>query len=86
MPMRSTSIRNPDRNWTDISRKSSRALALGEKDFILDGSVAGRFSFDDLLRIDPAASRVKKLAVETPALFLAFDLLLKGGSDRRVIL
>jgi hypothetical protein len=43
--------------------------------------VAGRFSFDDLLRIHPAASRVKKLAAETPALFLAFDLLLKGGSD-----
>jgi len=34
------------------------------------------FSFDDLLqRIHPAASRVAKLSQETPALFLAFDLL-----------
>jgi ATP-dependent DNA ligase len=34
------------------------------------------FSFDALLqRIHPAASRVKKLAVETPALFIVFDLL-----------
>ena len=34
------------------------------------------FSFDDLLqRIHPAASRVKKLAQETPALLIVFDLL-----------
>jgi ATP-dependent DNA ligase len=48
--------------------------------FLLDGEIVvphGKaFSFDDLLqRIHPAASRVKKLAAETPALFLAFDLL-----------
>jgi ATP-dependent DNA ligase len=62
------------------------ALALREKNFILDGEivvpVGGRFSFDDLLqRIHPAASRVKKLAEQTPALFLAFDLLKRGGSE-----
>ena len=34
------------------------------------------FSFDDLLqRIHPAQSRIAKLSKETPALFLAFDLL-----------
>jgi ATP-dependent DNA ligase len=34
------------------------------------------FSFDDLLqRIHPAASRIKMLSHETPALFCAFDLL-----------
>jgi len=34
------------------------------------------FSFDDLLqRIHPAASRVKKLAEQTPALLIVFDLL-----------
>src|SRR6185436_20346494 len=34
------------------------------------------FSFDDLLqRIHPAASRVNKLAKETPAHFIVFDLL-----------
>jgi ATP-dependent DNA ligase len=62
------------------------ALALREKTFVLDGEVVvpveGRFSFDDLLqRIHPAASRVKKLAEQTPALFLAFDLLKKGRSE-----
>jgi ATP-dependent DNA ligase len=48
--------------------------------FVLDGEVAvpvgGKLSFDDLLqRIHPAESRVKKLAGETPAVFIAFDLL-----------
>jgi ATP-dependent DNA ligase len=62
------------------------ALALREKKFMLDGEIVvpveGRFSFDDLLqRIHPAASRVKKLAEQTPALFLAFDLLKKGRSE-----
>ena len=47
---------------------------------VLDGEivipVGNRLSFDDLLqRIHPAASRVKKLAQEHPALVIAFDLL-----------
>ncbi len=42
------------------------------------------FSFDDLLqRIHPAASRVTKLSVETPALYLAFDLL-ATAKDRKL--
>ena len=62
------------------------ALTLREKSFVLDGEIVvpveGQFSFDDLLqRIHPAASRVKKLAEETPALFLAFDLLKKGKTE-----
>jgi ATP-dependent DNA ligase len=62
------------------------ALTLREKSFVLDGEivvpVGGRFSFDDLLqRIHPAASRVRKLAEQTPALFLAFDLLKKGKTE-----
>ncbi len=62
------------------------ALNLREKSFIIDGEIVvpagGRFSFDDLLqRIHPAASRVKKLAKQTPALFLAFDLLKKGDIE-----
>jgi hypothetical protein len=61
-------------------------LALRERSFILDGEIVvpvkGGFSFDDLLqRIHPAASRVKKLAEQTPALFLAFDLLKKGKTE-----
>jgi len=56
------------------------ALKLNVASFVLDGEIVvphGKaFSFDDLLqRIHPAASRVKKLSVETPALYLAFDLL-----------
>jgi ATP-dependent DNA ligase len=48
--------------------------------FVLDGEMViplkGRLSFDDLLmRVHPAASRVKKLAAEHPALFIVFDLL-----------
>jgi ATP-dependent DNA ligase len=55
--------------------------------FVLDGELVvpkGKsLSFDDLLlRIHPAASRVNKLAVETPALFVVFDLLVdeRGAS------
>ena len=56
------------------------ALKLTATSYVLDGEIVvphGKsFSFDDLLqRIHPAASRVQKLAQETPALFIAFDLL-----------
>jgi len=57
------------------------ALGALEADrFVLDGEIvvpAGEaFSFDALLqRIHPAASRIGKLAVETPALLIVFDLL-----------
>jgi ATP-dependent DNA ligase len=55
-------------------------LGLEAKRFVLDGEIAvpqGRgFSFDALLqRIHPAASRIKKLAEETPAILVVFDLL-----------
>ncbi len=55
-------------------------LSLPAKRFVLDGEIVipidGKLSFDDLLmRIHPAASRIKKLSAETPALFIAFDLL-----------
>ena len=57
------------------------ALAVLEsRQFVLDGAIVigrgGHYSFEDLLmRIHPAASRIKKLSVETPATFLVFDLL-----------
>ena len=56
------------------------ALKLRADRFTLDGEIvvpqAKGFSFDALLqRIHPAASRVKKLSQETPALYLVFDLL-----------
>ena len=54
--------------------------SLKGRQFVLDGEIVvphGRaFSFDDLLqRVHPAASRVKRLAAETPALLIVFDLL-----------
>jgi len=60
------------------------ALAFKAKSFVLDGEIVvpsdGAFSFDDLLqRIHPAASRVNKLARETPALLIVFDLLVEAN-------
>ena len=62
------------------------ASELKAKGFVLDGEIVvpdGRaFSFDNLLqRIHPAASRVKRLAAETPALMIVFDLLAQGTDD-----
>jgi ATP-dependent DNA ligase len=64
------------------------ALRLKAKTFVLDGEIVvprGKaFSFDDLLqRIHPAASRVRKLSQETPALFIAFDFL-AAAADKKL--
>ncbi|HET8668891.1 MAG TPA: ATP-dependent DNA ligase [Terriglobales bacterium] len=55
-------------------------IDLPHQKFVLDGEIViereGRLSFDDLLmRIHPAASRIRRLSSETPATFLAFDLI-----------
>lgn len=55
-------------------------LALEPKKFALDGEIVipsgTGLSFDDLLmRIHPAESRIRKLAQETPGLYIVFDLL-----------
>ena len=57
--------------------------------FVLDGEIVvpvdAAFSFDALLqRIHPAQSRVQKLAAETPALLIVFDLL-AGADDKPLI-
>lgn len=59
-------------------------LKLKATQFVIDGeliiTIKGEPSFDDLLqRIHPAASRVAKLAVETPARLVVFDLLVDEG-------
>lgn len=56
---------------------------LNAKRFVVDGELLiareGVISFDALqLRLHPAASRVAKLAAETPAMFMAFDCLATG--------
>ena len=61
--------------------------ALKAKRFVLDGEIVivtgGKLSFDDLLmRIHPAEKRIRKLAAETPARLLVFDLLVdERGKD-----
>lgn len=62
------------------------AVELPERTFLLDGELVipqgKHLSFDSLLqRIHPAKSRVAKLSVETPARYLAFDLLKRGRTD-----
>jgi ATP-dependent DNA ligase len=64
------------------------ALAVKATSFVLDGEIVvpsdDAFSFDALLqRIHPAQSRVRKLAAETPALLIVFDLLV--GSDGKAL-
>ncbi len=59
---------------------------LKAKRFLLDGELlietTGAISFDALqARLHPAASRVARLSVETPARFVAFDCLADGGQS-----
>jgi ATP-dependent DNA ligase len=63
------------------------AVRVDADRFVLDGEIYieedGRFDFDALLqRIHPAASRVKRLAQETPANYAVFDLLVDADGDR----
>ena len=83
-------LRMQSKSGRDLSRYfpevAVAAMGLADTQFTLDGElvipVGDRFSFDDLLqRIHPAASRIKRLAAETPAVFLAFDLLRCGRDE-----
>jgi ATP-dependent DNA ligase len=64
-------------------------LALPGGRYVLDGEIvvrdgAGREDFDALgQRIHPAVSRIERLAAETPAVYVAFDLLAR---DRESLL
>ena len=74
--------------------------ALPDRRFVIDGELAipidGRLSFDALqLRLHPAESRIRKLAGETPAILILFDMLLtpegaalgdKPLTERRAVL
>lgn len=81
--MQSKSGRDLKRYFPEVV---AATLALEADRFILDGELIiqrGKLlSFDDLLqRIHPAATRVKRLAEETPATFVAFDVLRVGADD-----
>jgi ATP-dependent DNA ligase len=76
--LQSKSERSLTRYFPEVA---AAVAALKAKRFVLDGEIViprgQTFSFEELLqRIHPAASRVKRLAAETPALLVLFDLLL----------
>ena len=62
-------------------------LELPPGRYVLDGEIVvrganGREDFDALgQRIHPAASRVQRLALETPAVYVAFDLLARDDES-----
>ena len=61
---------------------------LAPDPFVIDGELAipdgDTLSFDALqLRLHPAESRIRKLAQETPALFILFDCLMTPEAARR---
>ncbi len=63
-----------------------RLSELSSTDFLIDGEliipVGDALSFEALqLRLHPAESRVRKLAAETPAEFMLFDLLERDGKS-----
>ena len=74
------------RYFPEIDAALSR---LRPKRFALDGEIViprdGNLSFDDLLmRIHPAASRIRRLSESTPAIFLVFDLLVDERGESLV--
>ena len=83
-------IRLSSRSGKDLGRYFPEVLAMlrlvAEDRFILDGELilpAGdALSFEALqLRLHPAESRVRKLATDTPAELMLFDLLEVGGKS-----
>ncbi len=72
-----------NRYFPDVEAQLSEIAADG---VVLDGEMVvvidGVQEFDQLSqRVHPAASRVAKLAAETPAFYVAFDLLAAGGQS-----
>jgi DNA ligase D-like protein (predicted polymerase) len=63
-------------------RASLPEKCVVDGEIVVIGPAGDRLDFELLQqRIHPAASRVKKLSVETPAHFVAFDLLALGDED-----
>jgi ATP-dependent DNA ligase len=83
--IQSRDLRPLDRYFPELHQPLMAALPEGS---VVDGEIviatARGLDFDALqLRLHPAASRVAKLAEETPARFVAFDLVAVGGRDLR---
>ncbi len=82
--LRAKSGKSLARYFPDVA---ARLAALKRDPFVIDGeltiAIDGAFSFEALqMRLHPAESRVRRLAAENPATFMAFDCLLdeRGGS------
>jgi ATP-dependent DNA ligase len=83
--IQSRDLRPLDRYFPELHETFLTAVPDG---CVVDGEIViatpRGLDFDTLqLRLHPAASRVAKLAKETPASFVAFDLLAVGGRDVR---
>jgi ATP-dependent DNA ligase len=81
--LQSRELKPLNRYFPELEAALRDALPKG---CILDGEIVvasrGVLDFDALQqRIHPAASRINKLAKETPARFVAFDLLAAGGKS-----
>ena len=81
--IQSRDLKPLDRYFPELHELFARALPAG---CVLDGEIviAGPdgLDFNALqMRLHPAASRVAKLSKESPAAFVAFDLLAAGGTD-----
>jgi ATP-dependent DNA ligase len=81
--LQSRDLRPLNRYFPELERALHEALPRG---CVLDGEIViarpHGLDFDALqMRLHPAASRVAKLAKETPASFVAFDLLGAGGKS-----
>ena len=81
--IQSRDLRPFDRYFPELREALIDRLSVG---CIVDGEIvvagAGGLDFDALQqRLHPAASRVAKLALATPASFVAFDLLAVGGAS-----
>jgi ATP-dependent DNA ligase len=62
-----------------LGRTKQTGFILGGELLVASG---GRFSFDALqMRLHPAASRIRRLSLETPAVLTCFDLLASPGGD-----
>src|ERR1700716_683213 len=81
--IQSRDLRPLDRYFPELHDSLLETLP---KDCVIDGEIViatpGGLDFDALqLRLHPAASRVAKLAKETPAAFVGFDLLAVDSRD-----
>jgi ATP-dependent DNA ligase len=81
--IQSRDLRPLDRYFPELAKALGEILPRG---CVIDGEIVvatkGGLDFDALQqRLHPAASRVARLAQETPASFIAFDLLAAGGKS-----